>query len=112
MATKFEFGIDSMPFLRSWPGESPKYNGPWPRFRSDGSGVKMTPFGREINGIPEIELIKSTARRGSVSSNWNASTTRTWQRSINDSRRLRILVCALWKPISDCAVCTLPIHRI
>ena len=59
MPSKFEFGIDSMPFWRSWPGKSPK--GPWPRFRSDESGIVQTPFGKRINGIPEGELSQTEA---------------------------------------------------
>ena len=56
--SKFKFGIDSMPFWRSWPGPSPKHDGPWPPYRPDTSGIVETPLGRLINGVHEAELIK------------------------------------------------------
>jgi hypothetical protein len=80
---RFRFGIDDEPS-----------NEPYPRFRSNTTGIRITPFGGEINGIPEAEIatVQAEARKRldkMDQANWRDLAAKCWKIGAIQKPRLR-----------------------
>ena len=103
--SRFTFGVDEMPdgerqqlIFGACGWQRYDENGPeTPRF--DGSGVKMTPFGKEIDGVPvtEITRIHHEARERLNKldqENWRHLAARCWKIAAYKTPRLRAMVAS------------------
>jgi hypothetical protein len=90
--SRFQLGIDS-----EEPDKPPE---PWPRFRSDGTGIRMTPFAQEINGIPVAELHRVDAEgRKRINKidqhSWRELAARCWKIGAIEKPRLRAMAAQI-----------------